>query len=187
MRYGLTRIIIEPDFNGLKCSSEASLGRTTRIAARPGRLPHRWGPLARDQAHPSRLDRGELVLRHACKPRRRVMPRTGLGSGLAAWQAASVGGAPRSAGAANRAKRKAITSSFSSLSGQISKHRSLLNSRIFKISDHSSSFPPVPLQWPRSYDLRMDREGSQKNAAAKPRSTRVAAVGRGGGGPRRVP
>ena len=40
----------------MRCSSRASSGGRTRAAARPGRLLCRWGPLARDQAHPPPLE-----------------------------------------------------------------------------------------------------------------------------------
>ena len=79
MRYGLTRIILQPPRYGLKCSSKALSGGTTRAAARQGLLPRRRGPRARNQAHPPRLDRCEFVLRRGCKPRRRLTSRTRLG------------------------------------------------------------------------------------------------------------
>ena len=71
-RYSLTNL------HGSRCSPRASSGGTTRAAARPGRLPRRRGPRARNQAHPPRLDRCEFVLRRGCKPRRRLTSRTRL-------------------------------------------------------------------------------------------------------------
>ena len=80
-RNGLTNLIMEPVLYGSRCSPspKASSGETTRTAARPGCLPRRRGPRARDQAHPPRLNGCKFVLRRACKPRRRLTSCTRLG------------------------------------------------------------------------------------------------------------
>ena len=111
----------EPVLYGLRCSSRASLGGTTRAAARPlaGRLLRRRGPRARDEAHDDAAhlpppDRCELVLRRACKQRHRL-------TSSPTRQAASAGDAPRPTGAV---KRKVSPSRSSSLSGRVgSGHR----------------------------------------------------------------
>ena len=67
------------NLHGSRCSPRASSGGTTRAAARPGRLPRRRGPLARNQARPPRPDRCKLLLLRACKPRPRLTSRTRRG------------------------------------------------------------------------------------------------------------
>ena len=56
-RYSMTLIMMEPVLYGLRCSSRARSGGTTRAAARPGRFLRRRSPRARDQAHPPPQDR----------------------------------------------------------------------------------------------------------------------------------
>ena len=79
MRYGLTQTILLPRLYGLKCSCKVLAGGTTRAAARPGRLSRLWGPHARNQACPPRMDRCKFMLLRACKPRRRLTSRTRRG------------------------------------------------------------------------------------------------------------
>ena len=102
--------MIEPVRYGLIRSSRASSGGTTRATPLPGRLPHRCGP-------------GSSRIKHV------LLAWTGANSCCAAEapahvahptrQAASAGGAPKSAGASP--KRKTNTSRSSSLSEQASK------------------------------------------------------------------
>ena len=72
MRSSMTHIIKEPSsyHDGLKCSSEASPGRTSRVAAQPGRQLRRPGPHWVTRAVECILIWIGVLLRWGSKPRR---------------------------------------------------------------------------------------------------------------------
>ena len=66
--------MMESVLYGLRCSSRASLGGTTRAAARPGRLPRRQGPSALDLVHTCPHFRARVRRRHMLRGTARAQP-----------------------------------------------------------------------------------------------------------------